>query len=103
MPPQILNISEKHGMDFQSFFDLLQRVGEEKVILLGLCRPLKPLLSELATEEFDSPVSCSQTVSTTRAFKPLLSELATEEFDSPVNFSRTPLRASLHAPLPACH
>jgi len=27
---EILNISEKHGMDFQSFFDLLQRVGEEK-------------------------------------------------------------------------
>mmetsp|Transcript_14550 Transcript_14550/g.17627 ORF Transcript_14550/g.17627 Transcript_14550/m.17627 type:complete len:218 (+) Transcript_14550:206-859(+) len=27
---EILNVTETHGMDFQSFFDLLQRVGEEK-------------------------------------------------------------------------
>ncbi|KAK3284161.1 hypothetical protein CYMTET_8184 [Cymbomonas tetramitiformis] len=27
---EILSVSETHGMDFQSFFDLLQRVGEEK-------------------------------------------------------------------------
>lgn len=28
---QILSVSDHHGMSFQSFFDLLQRVGEEKV------------------------------------------------------------------------
>ena len=27
---QILSVSDHHGMNFQSFFDLLQRVGEEK-------------------------------------------------------------------------
>jgi hypothetical protein len=27
----ILDIKNNHGLDFQSFFDLLQRVGEEKV------------------------------------------------------------------------
>jgi len=28
---EILDIKNNHGLDFQSFFDLLQRVGEEKV------------------------------------------------------------------------
>mmetsp|Transcript_28516 Transcript_28516/g.39397 ORF Transcript_28516/g.39397 Transcript_28516/m.39397 type:complete len:216 (-) Transcript_28516:204-851(-) len=27
---EVLSVFENHGMDFQSFFDLLQRVGEEK-------------------------------------------------------------------------
>jgi len=46
---EILEVSEKHGMDFQQFFDLLQRVGEEKGTmdleneLLDDCAPLDVL------------------------------------------------------------
>lgn len=54
---EILDINNNHGLDFQSFFDLLQRVGEEKVSPPVHCSPKLSLTWKQKPEPVLNPIT----------------------------------------------